>query len=468
MNGGQYGLQRVNYPLMRYGKNDGGQELMTLEQEKICEKRVETEIYLAATHLDKKYPNAFGSSYHRSWDGFFASENALAHVKNLTLGERAELLLEARKSFRSNALGWLCLFLFSLTPLSLVRFGIEFLPVLGWLSFMLGGFPAFQFCSAFRKLLKCSPSSKLTKAVNYDTNYDRTLSAYVEKELNLADVEEKALAGRADSFSPATIQKAVLVETVQEPVTIFPVSIGALGWASMIFFAPTPVSILIGIGGLGIGAGAWVVNYCFRHESYANKHVRRMYEDLARERETALKGLFVELHACASAPECKDFAVEGKEQFTNVNEKFEVLREILGKKLNEGELTYVRFLGQVEEVYFAVIDNLRDIVNLLKSIKAIGNEADESLKKLTVIKNSSDTEKKQIATLTERVALKQKQIRKLKEILTGNDEAMTQIDVLTAALVDTKMKKGQATLDIETSIGELKELAARVHQYSVQ
>ncbi|MBI2637746.1 MAG: hypothetical protein HYW88_02490, partial [Candidatus Sungbacteria bacterium] len=93
---------------------------------------------------------------------------------------------------------------------------------------------------------------------------------------------------------------------------------------------------------------------------------------------------------------------------------------------------------------------------------------DESLKKLTVIKNSSDTEKKQIATLTERVALKQKQIRKLKEILTGNDEAMTQIDVLTAALVDTKMKKGQATLDIETSIGELKELAARVHQYSVQ
>jgi len=294
------------------------------------------------------------------------------------------------------------------------------------------------------------------------------LCSFIYMEPALTDLEQKALVKRVDDFSPATIQVAVLKETAEEPLTIYPASIGALGWASILFFGLNPASLLIGIGGLGIGAGVWVINYCFRHEEYANSHLRKVYEGLARQREIALRGLFVELHGCSLIPECKEYAAEGKEQFADVNEKFEVLREILGKKLDEGELTYVRFLGQVEEVYFAVIDNLRDVVNLLKSIKAIGADSEDVLKKLKAIKSPTDADKKQIATLTERIQLRTSQVSKLKDILAGNDEAMTKIDVLTAALVDTKTKKGQASLDIDTSVRELQELAVRVHQYSVQ
>jgi len=160
-------------------------------------------------------------------------------------------------------------------------------------------------------------------------------------------------------------------------------------------------------------------------------------------------------------------AARGREQYDEINSKFDLLREILGKKLNPGELTYVRYLGSAEQVYLNTLDNLRDLVNHSKGIAAIGSNYQKDLKRLQGVKNPTGAQKKQLSTLMERDALKRGQQKKVTELLTLNERALTKIDATIAAFAGTRTRGREADVDIETAIAELESLSAKVSKYAI-
>jgi len=153
-----------------------------------------------------------------------------------------------------------------------------------------------------------------------------------------------------------------------------------------------------------------------------------------------------ELVECKSIQGVEHFAAQGAEQFTRIREKFENLREILAQKLNTGELTYGRYFGTAEQVYLSVLDNLRDVVNLLNSVSSIDADYINSrLYELSKHKNPTEADKQEVETLNERKQLRESQSQKVDVLLTLNEKAMTQIDQTTAAIAEMKTVMAKIT-----------------------
>ena len=266
-------------------------------------------------------------------------------------------------------------------------------------------------------------------------------------------------------FSQEAIRKVVKSSTIQHWTTLYPIALGAAG--GLAAFLISPVFAFVALGGLGIGAGSWAINYFVRKDALADKYIRQLREEMAKYRASLLENLREELAECREIKGGEEYARQGEEQFVQVKEKFEAFQEILSRKLNQGELTYARYLGTAEQVYLATLDNLRDIVNLLRSADAIDVEyVARKLKEFERQKSSKQDDLDEIAAIKKSRDLYDKQMNLVNKLLARNEEALTQIDETTAKLA-MEMKTGsEARVDLETARKELEELAKRAREYS--
>lgn len=190
------------------------------------------------------------------------------------------------------------------------------------------------------------------------------------------------------------------------------------------------------------------------------KHIRNLRKILDEHTQRALKDLKKELldHTCP----------EGAQQIDKFREKFESLDELLREKLDEGELTFSRYLGIAKQVYFSGIDNLQDIVAALKSISAIDpKHIKNQLERLQKIKEPDESVLQEIKNLEIRQKLRQDQLNKVKQLLSQNEMAMTQLDKTTVAVAEMDTIKGQAEVDMETAMAELANITKRAKEYSM-
>ncbi len=126
-----------------------------------------------------------------------------------------------------------------------------------------------------------------------------------------------------------------------------------------------------------------------------------------------------------------------------VQEKFSTMHEILDKKLNTGELTYARYAGTAEQVCVSVLDNLKYLMGLMKSVGAIGKR----------YSNSKLEE--------QREELSKTQLKKIDDLLIQNEEALAQLDNFIAAIADIRLDKGIALADLETARQGLEDMVRR-------
>ncbi len=271
-------------------------------------------------------------------------------------------------------------------------------------------------------------------------------------------------------FSESAVRSAVRKTTIQHPLTLYPIAVGALGAVALglSLLDPTLITFSLVSGFFGIGIGSWVVNYGIRKDAFAGDYLKSMREKLDRYRESTLANLQAELEECRSVQGGDGYAGQAVEQFRELKEKFDALCDVLGKRFNETELTYGRYRGTAEQLCLASIDNLRDVATLLESAKAIDNDDYiarrlAELSKLKIL-GGADIEEKN--TLEERARLRVATLEKVNSLLTLNEEAMTTMDKTTTALADVKTKQGDAVVNMETSLKELEELANRTGKYA--
>ncbi|MBI4425255.1 MAG: hypothetical protein HY554_16110 [Elusimicrobia bacterium] len=269
-------------------------------------------------------------------------------------------------------------------------------------------------------------------------------------------------------FSRDATKKAVLKATLEHPVTLYSAGVGILGALAMGLFGATALPVAATVGGLGVGMGSWLVNYLLRGGTLADRHVKRLYEELERRRREVSANLEKSLQKLAreSKGELHDYAEQGAGQFSMAHGRFQTLQETLRAKLNPGELTYGRYLGAAEQVYLSVLDNLSVMASMLQSVAAIDPKYNAArLKAVRALPRPQPADLEEAKTLEERDRLLKEKLQQVNVMLTQNEVAITEMDKLGASLAELRVLQGGAPVDLDGAIRDMEELARQAHRY---
>ena len=158
---------------------------------------------------------------------------------------------------------------------------------------------------------------------------------------------------------------------------------------------------------------------------------------------------------------------EGIEQLGMLEEKYRNLAEVLGLRLQSGELTHRRYLGTAERVYLAAIENLQDVAILLRSISTIDPAA--LALRLKDLKQRRDFPVPEaIQAIEDRRRLYEEQRRRIATLLAQTEAAMTALDRTSAALAGSRTAKGLTEVAIDEAMRDLAELAGRAGDYAAR
>jgi molecular chaperone GrpE (heat shock protein) len=270
-------------------------------------------------------------------------------------------------------------------------------------------------------------------------------------------------------FSQESIQKAVTAKIIQHPVSTYSIALGTIGLAASLLLFPGSPLLIASLCVLGIGVGSTAINFAFRRKTLEGKHLSYLNKLIDRQKQLVLSRLKRELSKFSSSKDLKVFSDQAVKQYEMIRTKFENFKRILSEKFDVSEITYARFFGTTEQLYLSVLDNLEDIMNSLETISNIDETyIEERLNYLTGLKEPEDADLREIETLTVRRELKKKQSEHINELLTINEEAMTQIDISMSAISRIKTKMGRASIDMESARKDLEELINRTKKYSIK
>lgn len=269
-------------------------------------------------------------------------------------------------------------------------------------------------------------------------------------------------------FSQGAIQKAVQGKIIQNPVSIYSVALGTVGAVAAGILFPHLFFVLCSIGLISFGLISIIINFALRKNTFETRYLGYLNKLLDKQKQLVLTRLKRELKKLSSAKGLKVYSGQAVQQFEKIQTKFDNFKRILSEKFDPKEITYGRFFGTTEQLYLSVLDNLEDIMNSLGTISNIDDEyIEERMKYLTGLSSPEDADKREMTTLTTRKALKKNSLEHINELLTLNEEAMTQIDLSMSTISQTKTKMGRASIDMEVARQDLEELINRTKKYSM-
>jgi hypothetical protein len=269
-------------------------------------------------------------------------------------------------------------------------------------------------------------------------------------------------------FSQGAIQKAVQGKIIQNPVSVYSIAIGTVGAIAAGILFPSLLLVICSIGIITFGLFSMIINFALRKNIFETKHLAYLNKLLDKQKQQVLSRLKRELKKLSSDKGLKVYSDQAVQQFEKIRTKFDNFKRILSEKFDSTEITYGRFFGTTEQLYLSVLDNLEDIMNSLGTISNIDDGyIKERMNYLSGLTSPEDADKREMDTLTTRKELKRKSLERVNELLTLNEEAMTQIDLSMSTISQTKTKMGRASIDMEVARQDLEELINRTKKYSM-
>ncbi len=171
-------------------------------------------------------------------------------------------------------------------------------------------------------------------------------------------------------------------------------------------------------------------------------------------------------HLAALTSELESLAdPQPAEQLHALQQKRQTLTKVLQRRLDQGEMTYARYLATAQQVYLSAIDNLGEVAVAYQSLSTMDDGyIDRRLDELTVDLSDIDAAERERSTLERRRELGTTQRRKVAQLLAQNEAALTALDRTTTALADVPI--GKRPEDADAAMEALEELADRAGKYA--
>lgn len=152
-------------------------------------------------------------------------------------------------------------------------------------------------------------------------------------------------------------------------------------------------------------------------------------------------------------------------QLKSLTQKRDNLADVLGSRLDSGELTYARYLTTAQQVYESTLENLHEVAVAQRSISAIDGEyIDNRLAELSSKTALGEADERERASLEGRRDLRNSQVNKVAALLAENEAAMTLLDRTAASLANAPI--GRTPEEAKAAMAALEELADRASRYA--
>jgi hypothetical protein len=233
----------------------------------------------------------------------------------------------------------------------------------------------------------------------------------------------------AEDFSPRAVNRAVLSETLQHPLTILPAALSGVGALSIGILGLAPTSAALTFASTLLAAGAWIVNYFLRGETFAERYVERLQEKRLALREEEVEGLVREWQATGHA--------DGIQQLRDLREAYAQLRAFLEERLagEQGHGLQLRRLQVLaEDTFRGGVAILRQALHLVRALASVDRATLE--RELA----TWQAEEGQSSTLVTRIAAHEERLELCAEQEEAIEHLLAESEILEAALQKTHLE----------------------------
>jgi hypothetical protein len=244
--------------------------------------------------------------------------------------------------------------------------------------------------------------------------------------------------------SAGAVQKAVVSNTLQHYASLVPLFVGIPASAVLGLFFPV-AGMVAGASMAFLGISAGVVNYCFRYDAQAARHldkIRELQRRYVAEQPDRLRKALAE---CCSN--------RGPEQLEELERSYQDFCELLERRFSHRGLSYNRFLAVTEQVRAAALAKLQMVVDNKKAIASIPER--DLTKQLARLPRESEDAR----LIRERLDHRQAVLDLNDRLHTSVEETLTRISELTVQIA--QIGNGDGEVQFENYLGELQALAKR-------
>ena len=292
-----------------------------------------------------------------------------------------------------------------------------------------------------------------------------------------AGVAARKVPGPED-FTRKSLYRAVLKDTLQHPLTLFPAVASALSGLYMGLFGAAPATLAVVFGGALAGAGAWVFNYFIRGEALAEKRVAKLRAARERYQHAEIAALETEWAEAGLQ--------EGVQQARELREAYQKLNGFLEEKLlaaggttdRDRGLSVQRMMVLAEDTYREGAAILRSALQTWQALQQVDhdklqNELALWREELRTVKQAEATAFR-IESLEKRIASHERRIELFTERVKSIDQLFAESEALEAALENSYLEavvlkspeamlgQGQAASALERAVAAARRVEDRL------
>ncbi len=280
-----------------------------------------------------------------------------------------------------------------------------------------------------------------------------------------------------EEFSPREVNRAVLTETLQHPLTILPVAAAAVGGLYMGLLGPDAASFTATFGSLLVAGGAWIFNYFIRGEALAERYVRKLRQKRESMRREELKSLESEWATAGHD--------EGVLQARELRQAYQKLEELLRSRSADASGLNQRMMILAEDTYREGVGILRQALEAHRALRLVDRaklerELFEWRAELGQLRRSSSGSAAETrgAGLDTRIAAHERRLRLIAAQEKSVEQLLAQSETLEAALesayleaVDLQnpealFRRGHAAEELERAVTAARRVEERLRRMS--
>ena len=242
--------------------------------------------------------------------------------------------------------------------------------------------------------------------------------------------EKQTLSSPPLDLSSGAIEKHILNETLQNPLTTFSAAVAVLAGLYMLAFGFNQASLLLAAGAGFLSLGTFIFNYFIRGEKLAQEYVRAQLAKQRAARENEIVGIYNEFKNLG--------AIEGEQAATELSQAYQKVKNFLQTHTAKGaSMQTMRLQILAEETYFKGVDVLQNALAVTKALRGI------DVKKLE--REVQDWKKRQVENresnaLERRIELNENRITSYRQRESALPELFAECEACEAALEEAYMQ----------------------------
>jgi hypothetical protein len=241
-----------------------------------------------------------------------------------------------------------------------------------------------------------------------------------------------------EELTQRAIEKHILNETLQNPLTTFSAAVVVLSGLYMLAFGPNNASLLLALGAGFLSVGTFIFNYFIRGERLAQDYVREQLEQRRRSRENEIVIIQDEFKKLVSS--------EGEQAAVELSQAYQKIKSFLQERATKNiSMSTMRLQILAEETYFQGVEVLRTTLATMRALKEIDvakleREIQDWQKQRQGLLNLAESDKRELAALERRIELNQHRVSSYRYRQSALAELFAESEACEASLEEAYMQ----------------------------